>query len=108
MTWALEQTEEINEDTINENLATTDHKDVINGQLYTLFATKTTEDPKLIVQNTAAGMGFETWRKINKRYDLKAKCMSDAGMKAIMKYSNERDIKHLNHRAEKLEEMMRR
>ena len=110
MEWAKDQNSEITKDVIKDDIDLTDYKDTINKQLYTLLATKTTEEPRLIVQNTDAGMGLEVWRKLNKRYDLKAKGMSSAGMKSIMKYASDRtkDLKSLNHKVEKLEDMMRR
>jgi hypothetical protein len=110
MEWAKDQTEEITEKKLEDDLELSDNKGIINNQLYTLLATKTAEEPKLIIQNTPAGMGLEAWRRINKRYDMKAKGMSNAGTKAIMKYAGEKntDMKTLNHRIEKLEDMMRR
>eukprot|EP00974_Lingulodinium_polyedra_P076086 7368016-Lingulodinium_polyedra.AAC.1 len=56
----------------------------INRQLYTLLATKTFGEPKLMVQNTPQGMGLEAWRKLNRRFGLRSKGLSNAGMKAIM------------------------
>lgn len=108
--WVKEQTEEIIEDKLEDDLELTDNKGIINNQLYTVFAANTGEEPKLIIQSTPSGMGLEAWRRLNQRYDMRAKGMSNAGMKVIMKYSSEKtkDMKTLNRRIEKLEGRMRR
>ena len=58
--------------------------DEMNESLYTLLGCTTEDDPQTIVLNAPEGAGFECWRRLARRYDLRTVARNRSMLAEIM------------------------